>query len=303
MPTVRANRLEIFYEDSGPASGPVIVLIMGLASQLTAWPPGMISRLNDAGFRTLRFDNRDIGLSQKLDHRRAPNLLLQSALARFRIRTLAPYRLTDMAQDTIGLMDELKIEQAHVVGISMGGMISQILSARYPERVYSLTAIMTSTNRRSLPGPRGDVARLLFRPGPPPKTTDEIVERGMEIWNLIRTRDGGLSDDELRVRVRAAVERSYCPAGQRRQTAAIVETGDLTRWTRRIAAPTLVIHGDADPLVRLAAGQDVAATIKGSRLEVISGMGHDLPPAHLNHITDLIIQHAQASGSPNSGSP
>lgn len=302
MPTIRANRLDLAYEDNGPTDGPVVLLIMGLASQLTAWPPKMLSAMHDAGFRTICFDNRDIGLSQKLDKKRAPNLLLQSALKRLRIPTRAPYRLTDMAQDTVSLMDALEIPQAHVVGISMGGMISQILSARHPQRVTSLTAIMTSTNRRSLPGPRRDVAQLLFNPGPAPKTNDEIVERGMQIWNLLRTTNGGLSDDELRTRIQAAVERSYCPAGQRRQTAAIVQTGDLSGWTRRIKAPTLVIHGDADPLVDVAAGRDVANTIQGSRLEIIPGMGHDLPPKHLDQISSLIIEHARAAGSPSQAS-
>lgn len=300
MPTILANHLQITYEESGPQDGPVLLLVMGLAGQLTAWPPEMIQTFSDAGFRTICFDNRDIGLSQKIDDRKAPNLLLQAILKRLRIRTRAPYRLTDMADDAIGLLDTLQIARAHVVGISMGGMISQILSAQHPDRVFSLTALMTSTNKRSLPGPRPDVAKLLFNPGPTPNTTEEIVERGMKVWNLLQTVEGGLPDDELRRRIHAAVERSYCPAGQRRQTAAIIETGDLTRWTQQITAPTLVIHGDADPLVQLAGGQDVAATIQGSRLEVIEGMGHDLPPRHLDRITSLIIDHARTAAGQES---
>lgn len=294
MPFLRSNNIDLAYEDSGPQDGPAIVMVMGLAAQLTAWPPAMIRAFNDAGFRTIRFDNRDIGLSQKLDHKKPPNLLVQSALARLKLPVFVPYRLPDMVRDTVGLMQELKIPRAHIVGVSMGGMISQILAARHPDKVASLTAIMTSTNRRGLPGPSPTIMKALFRPGPAPATTEEVVERGVKMWNMIRTQDGGLSEDELRVRVQAAVERSYCPAGQKRQTAAIVATGDLRRWTRRIKSPTLVIHGDADPLVNVAAGKDVAANIRNSRLEIIKGMAHDLPPNHIDRVTSLIINHVQA---------
>jgi len=200
-----------------------------------------------------------------------------------------------MARDGIRLLDALNVDKAHIVGASMGGMISQILCANFPERASSLTAVMTSTNKKGLPTASPKLAHLLLRPGPAPKTTEDIIERSMRMWKAIGTPDSGRSDEELRTRVAAAVDRSYCPKGQRRQLSAIIETGDLRRWTRRIKAPTLVIHGDADPLVNIAGGKDVAANIRGSRMEVISGMAHDLPPRHLQTVTQMIIDHAHAA--------
>ncbi len=294
MPLTTAGRTELYYEQSGPADGPPVLMIMGLASQLTAWPPRLVRRLNEAGLRTVLFDNRDVGLSQKMTGQRAPHPLLQTLLRRIGIRGLAPYGLPDLADDADSLLTALDIPQAHVVGASMGGMIAQILTASRPERVISLTALMTSTNGRHLRGPRRDVARLLFRPRPA-RTREQIIDSAMQIWTRISTQHGGLSDRELRHLITAAVDRSHDPAGQKRQLAAIIETGDLRRWTRKIRQPTLVIHGDADPLVRVEGGRDVAVCIPKSRLEIIPGMGHDLPPVHVDRIADLIAEHVQAA--------
>lgn len=294
MPTVRANRIEIFYEEAGPSNGPVVLLIMGLALQMTAWPPEFLQRLHQAGLRTIRFDNRDVGLSEKFKGRGAPNLIWQTILSRLRLRGLASYNLRHMAEDAEGLLEALEIPQAHVIGVSMGGMIAQILAAVCPQRVRSLTAIMTSTNGPGVPGPRLDVARQLFRPGPPTKDFQVIVDRAIRTWNLIGTPNGGRSPEELRSWIEASVRRSHDPGGQKRQTAAIVDTGDLRKWTRKIQAPTLVIHGDADPLVNIAGGKDVAANIPDARLEIVEGMAHDLPPVHLDHLTEMICSHVRA---------
>ncbi|MEM7545890.1 MAG: alpha/beta fold hydrolase [Pseudomonadota bacterium] len=295
MPTLRANGIDIEYEESGPSDGVPILLIMGLAAQLTAWPDAMLDDLNAAGFRTIRFDNRDIGLSEKMDGVRVPGVIAQVIMKRLRLRRHRSYTLSDMAADAAGVMDALGLERAHVVGVSMGGMIAQILAATRPDRVSSLTAIMTSTNAPGLPGPRRDVGKLLTNPGPPARTEAQAIERSMAMWRLISTVDGGGTEEDLLARVTRGVQRSMSPAGIRRQTAAIIETGDLRRYTRQITVPTLVIHGDSDPLVNIAGGRDIARIVPGARLEVMEGMAHDLPPRHLPHITGLIGDHASTN--------
>ena len=295
MQSIKANGLDIAYQIDGPADGPAVLMIMGLGVQLTAWPPAMISVLNEAGFRTIRFDNRDIGLSTRLEGSRAPNILLQALRAKLRIRPLAPpYNLTDMARDSIALLDALGLDRVHLVGLSMGGMIGQIVAATAPDRIKSFTAVMTSTNNPGLPGARYDVVKMLVSRQHPAKTLDEAVERAMKMWNTIGTVDGGGTQDDLRQRVRAAMERCNYPPGIRRQTAAIIATGDLRNWTRRITAPTLVMHGTADPLVNVAGGKDIAANIEGAKLHLLEGMGHDLPPKFLDELTGTMIEHLRS---------
>lgn len=295
MPIAKSNDIELYYEESGSKDGEAILLVMGLGVQMIGWPPAMIGRLTDAGYRVIRFDNRDIGLSSRLDGKKAPNVLLQAILAKLRIPGLAPYRLTDMADDTIGLADALGIDRFHLAGVSMGGMIGQIVASRWPERVSSFTAIMTSTNNPRLPGARSDVAKALIAPTEPGATLDDAIERAVGIWTLIGTRDGGPTNEELRARITAALQRSNYPAGIRRQTAAIFGTGDLRKWTRKITAPTLVLHGTEDPLINVAGGKDVAATIAGSKLHLIDGLGHDLPARHLDEIVDRMIAHFRSA--------
>ncbi|MGI9355916.1 MAG: alpha/beta fold hydrolase [Rhizobiaceae bacterium] len=291
MPLVKSNGLEIAYEDDGLNDGPAVLMIMGLGVQLTGWPPQMYGALNEAGYRTIRFDNRDIGLSQKLDGQKPPNILLQTILSKIHVTGLAPYNLTDMARDTIGLIDALDLGRVHLVGISMGGMIGQIVAATAPERIRSFTAIMTSTNSRKLPGPRPDLLKHLISRRKPAATIEETVELAVAFWNLIGTKNGGGRQEDLRARVRAAFERCNYPAGLRRQTAAIIETGDLRRWTRAIKSPTLVMHGTADPLVNVAGGKDVAANIEGANLKLVDGWGHDLPEKFLSELTDEMKSH------------
>lgn len=295
MPKVVSNGIEIHYEESGPTDGPAVLLIMGLAVQLTGWPQTLIDRLNKAGYRTIRFDNRDIGLSGRLEQTRAPNVLLQAVLSRLHITGLAPYQLTDMAHDTIGLADALELQHFHLVGVSMGGMIGQIVAATWPKRIASFTAIMTSTNNRKLPGPRREVVKALVAPRKPDETPEDAVERSVAMWNLIGTQEDGDPQDDLRQRVAAAYQRCHYPQGIRRQLSAIIETGDLRRWTRKITAPTLVMHGTADPLVRTAGGEDVAANIAGARFHPIEGLGHDLPERFLPGIADAMIDHFGAA--------
>lgn len=295
MPKIISNGLEFEIEDHGDASNPTILLIMGLAAQLTQWPPAFIDSLVDAGFRVIAFDNRDIGLSEKLSSARATApawvaMLDSVGLAGF----FAPYKLTDMATDTVGLLDAMNVERAHVVGASMGGMIGQILCAEHPRRVKSFTAIMSSTNNPEMPRAHPDVIKEVFTARTRPLARKELIDNTVRIWNLIGTKDSGRDPDEFLQQVAANIDRSTSPAGIRRQIAAIIATRDLREWTRKIAAPSLVVHGSDDPLVPLANGLDIAATIKNSRREVIEGMGHDLPPRFLATITKHILEHVRS---------
>jgi pimeloyl-ACP methyl ester carboxylesterase len=291
MPQVKANNIVIEYEDMGPKDGPVLMLVMGLAAQMTFWPDAMLKSFANAGFRVIRFDNRDIGLSGKVHGKNAPNPVVQTAARLIGIGGLAPYTLHDMVADTIGLMDALKIKRAHFVGVSMGGMISQLLSGKHPNRVASLTSIMSGTLNPRIGGPSPRIAVPLFLNRAKATTRDEIIKRTIEMWSLIRTE----SDDhtEFESKIANGFDRSYYPAGVRRQLAAIIATGDLRPHLKSITAPTLVIHGSKDPLAPLEGGKDSARNIKGARLEIIEGMAHDLPKKFLPRITSLIVDHVR----------
>lgn len=296
MPLVKANGVNIEVEEFGRKSDPAVLLIMGLAAQLTHWPMAFIDALVAEGYRVIRFDNRDIGLSEKLHSKRAlkPTTYLLAARV-FGIRSLAPYTLHDMAADAAGVLDALQVDRAHVVGVSMGGMIGQLLAANHPERVKSFTAIMSSTNNPKLRQADPKIIREIFAARTRPHTRDEIVDRVVHIWGVIGTPDGGNDPKEFRERIAATVDRCNYPDGVRRQVAAIISTGDLRRWTKKIAAPSLVIHGSADPLAPMQGGLDIAATIAHAKMELIDGMGHDLPPKFLHRITDLIVGHLRAA--------
>lgn len=297
MKLTTADGVEIEYEWDGPEDGPVVLLIMGLAQQLIFWPDDFVAALNAAGYRTLRFDNRDIGHSRKFSGKTAPNPLVQLAARLAGIRGLAPYSLEDMAADTVGLLDGLKIDKADIVGISMGGMIAQVIAAKNPARVKRLAIIMSSTNNPKLPRAKGEIARALMSRPMKIATREEALERAMYLWNLIATKNSGASDEELRARLAASYERSHYPAGPRRQLAAVIDTGDLRKnFTRKISAPTLVIHGSEDPLAPPAGGVDVSKNIKGARLEIIEGMGHDIPKKFRPRIAGLIVEHFAKSG-------
>jgi len=293
MTKVTANDITIEVEDYGNKDDPVILLIMGLAAQLTFWPEDFVQSLVDGGYRVVKFDNRDIGLSHKYDNVKAPNPVWQIFVKKFLpSRKMAPYSLTDMAGDAVGVMDALGIEQAHVVGVSMGGMISQILAAEYPERVRTLIPVMTSTNAPGLPGAAPHVQKALFRlTSNRPTETEAAIARGIEVFTLIGSPAGSRDRDALEQLVRQSVERSNYPQGPKRQLAAIIGTGNLSDWSKRVQAPTLVIHGKADPLVPYQCGEDVAAKIPGAKLELIDDMGHDMPPSKLDRITKLVLDH------------
>lgn len=271
--------LEIFYEDLGNLDDPAVVLIAGLAAQLPTWPDGFCALLVDAGYRVVRFDHRDTGLSAKMDGQQAEGAPFRRAWRYLLGRSSeVPYTLVDMTHDVVALLNHLGIARAHVVGASMGGMIAQILAATEPARVSSLGLIMATTGKRIFTTPPSwRLIRLAFdAPSQDASPEDRLA---FEVRHLA-TINGQLvapSDAELRLRVRHLAERCSYPAGRRRHVDAVLGTGSLLRYSRAITAPTLVLHGSADPMLRPAHGRAVAAAIPGARFVLLEGMGHDLP--------------------------
>lgn len=295
MPEITANGIKITYESFGDPTAPPVLMVMGLGGQLTMWPDKLVEDLVAGGYRVILFDNRDIGLSHHHTGEKSPAILRQILLRRIGIKLKTPYSLMDMAKDTIALMDGLKLDRVHLVGISMGGMISQHVAALAPDRVTSLTAIMTTTGNPKLPRPSGKVMKAMVRRGPPPTQRDEIIDLSVATFGVIGTPGEDQNTNGMRDRITRSYDRSFNPAGVARQMSAIVASGDFRKFTRAIKAPTLVIHGSADPLVPLAGGKDVAKLVHGARLEIMEGMGHDVPPRFLGQITQYMLEHFAAT--------
>ena len=288
---VVANGIGIEVDDRGPPGGEPLLLIMGLGMQLTAWPDTLVQDLVQRGFRVIQLDNRDAGLSQSFDHLGAPNLALAGVRYSLHLPVVSPYSLQDMAADALGVLDALGVAQAHVCGASMGGMIAQHLAVRYPARVKSLTLMMTTTGARHLPQPSLRVrGALLSRPAG--KGADAVVQHLMRLYALIGSPAYPADPAELRVRLQASVARAWRPAGTARQLAAVVADGDRSILVQNLRAPTLVLHGEADPLVPVAAGRELARLIPGAKSDFISGMGHDLPAALLPRFVFGIAENA-----------
>lgn len=292
MPTVQSNGLQIAYEEYGNVAGPTLLMVQGLGMPLTGWPPALIEALVAEGFRIIIFDNRDIGQSELLRGMKVPNMLVQILRRKFRMRVKSPYQLTDMMRDVEGLMDALQIESAHLVGVSMGGMISQLLAIHEPQRVKTLTSIMSTTGSRKLPGPAKEVNRYIVR-GPKSATYDAGLEFQWKLWRLLEGSHYRLSDEELAEFLRRNFERGMTAAGVARQTLAILAAPSRAAELRKIDIPTLVIHGDADPLIPVECGLDTARAIPGARTAIIEGMGHTLPVALIERLARLITQHVR----------
>jgi len=274
---ITANGIALEVEDHGSPDGEPLLLIMGLGMQLVAWHADFVAMLVARGYRVIRFDNRDIGLSQKFDHLGAPNLALDSLKYAVGMKVKAPYSVADMADDAAALLGALGIAAAHVCGASMGGMIAQQLAARHPERVKSLTLIMTSSGSRRLPGPSMKVRSALISRPKDPKNLQSIVEHYVKLYRLIGSPGYPASDAYLNERLGMSVRRSHRPQGTARQMVAIAADGNRTKLIERLKVPTQIIHGKQDPLVPVAAGIDLAAKIPGAKIDLIDGMGHDLP--------------------------
>ena len=297
---VQTNGLRIAVDDQGPPTAPVVLLIMGLGMQLIAWPQPLVQELLDRGFRVVRFDNRDIGLSQGFDDVGVPSMALAALRYALHLPVHSPYRLADMAQDAVAVLDALGIAQAHVCGASMGGMIAQHLAASAPQRVASLTLMMTTSGARALPRPSWAVQRtLLSRPRGP--GTNAAVDWIVHMLRTIGSPGYPPDLQALRARALESVQRAWHPAGSARQLLAIVADGDRTPLLQRITAPTRIVHGMADPLVPLACGQHLAQHIARAETDFIPGMGHDLPDALLERFAQGIAHNAGRGPSAPSG--
>ncbi|MBI5717590.1 MAG: alpha/beta fold hydrolase [Burkholderiales bacterium] len=288
---IPSNGIEIEIDDQGPPGGEPLLLIMGLGMQLIAWPDELVQQLVARGFRVLRIDNRDAGLSTQLDHLGVPNLAWAALRYAMHLPVHAPYGIADMAADAVGVLDALGVPAVHVCGASMGGMISQHLAATHPARVKSLTLMMTTTGARRLPQARAHVRRaLLARPASADE--DAIVAHLARVMELIGSPGFPPSPEQLRQRLSASVRRAWRPAGTVRQLAAIAGDGDRSTLVQGIRAPTRVIHGEADPLVPVEAGHELAARIRGAVLDIVPGMGHDLPQELLPRFAEGVAENA-----------
>jgi pimeloyl-ACP methyl ester carboxylesterase len=296
MPQVKANGLQLEYETFGDAKNPAMLLIMGLACQLTHWPEELCESLAAGGYYVIRFDNRDVGLSTKVDHLGKVNLMKLSLASQFGIRLPTPYTLDDLAQDTLALMDALKLKTAHVVGVSMGGMIAQLLAILAPQRVLSLTSIMSNSGNPRLPGPTLPLKlRLISRPKSLDRET--LIQHGMQTWRMMSGPGFRPDETELRSKTERNLTRGVFPRGIARQTVAILHSKSRVPQLKKLTTPTLIIHGKDDPLVRVAAAHDLARHIPGAKLEIIPGMGHDLPTVLLPKFSQMILGHADATAA------
>lgn len=294
MPSTIANGIPIHYEDHGSPGDPVILLIMGFGAQLTLWPIELVDALVAQGYRVIRYDNRDIGLSHKLDGVRAPGIVKLGLMSRFGLRARVPYTLGDMADDGAGLLDALGIEAAHIAGASMGGMIAQRFAARHPGRTRSLISIFSTTGNPRLPAARKEAMQALLTR---PQSAEEsvLVEHGMMLARTIGSPGYPTDEERLRANVTAAVRRSVYAEGPTRHLAAILADGDRRKLLRSLDVPTLVLHGEDDPLIPVAAGHDTAASIPGARLRTIAGWGHDLPLALVDELASEMAAHASSA--------
>ena len=294
MPRISVNNIDIEYDTLGNPDNPTVMLIMGLGTQLTGWPPAFCELLVEHGYHVLRFDNRDIGLSTRMEHQGMPNIPALVILKTLKLPAKVPYALDDMAADAVGLLDALNIDKAHIVGASMGGMIAQLIAAHHPERTLTLTSIMSTTGHRSLPrADRAATKALLLKPDNPDDMAS-VVQRNIRVRKALQSRTHPKGDEEIHQTAAEAVERGgYNPAGVARQLAAIIVAKDRRRLLSTIDAPSLVIHGDEDTLVKVECGVDTANYLSDCELRILPGMAHDLPTPLLQEIADSIHSIAQ----------
>jgi pimeloyl-ACP methyl ester carboxylesterase len=285
-------QVELYYEDLGDPADPPVLLIMGLGAQLPMWPDSFCAQLVDAGHRVIRFDHRDTGLSAKMHGMRAEGSVYRRIWRYLLGRTSpVPYTLIDMTHDVVALLDHLGITRAHVVGASMGGMIAQILAGTEPHRVTSLGIIMSSTGKRFSAPPAWRVIKLAF--DTPGKDASEEEKLACEVRNVAAFNGPNFlpSDADLRKRVQQLAERCTYPPGMLRQFDAVLGTGSLQAYSKVITAPTVVVHGSLDPMLRPRNGRAVAAAIPGARFVIVDGMGHDLPEPVWRPIVETLTEN------------
>ena len=289
--TASSGEVDIHYEDMGDPADPAVLLIMGLGAQMIFWRKEFCQKLIDQGLRVIRFDNRDVGLSGKLpDHHSGAPLLPRMARSFLGMASPAAYTLEDMADDAAALLDHLGVDRAHVVGASMGGMIAQVFAARHRARTRALGVIFSSNNQSALPPP-GPQQLLAVLSKPSGTGRDAIIDNAVRVTKIIGSPGFPRPDDAIRAEAVEVYDRSYYPAGVGRQFAAILGSGSLRRYNRQTTAPTVVIHGKADKLMRPSGGRAIARAIPGARLVLFDGMGHELPEP----LWDDIVGELQAT--------
>ncbi len=298
MPQLNANGLTIEYDEHGNRSDPPILLIMGLGAQMTLWPMEFIEALTARGFRAIRYDNRDIGLSQKFHGEKAPGMAWHMIRKRFGFPPKVPYSLSDMADDGAKVLEALDIADAHIVGASMGGMIAQLVAINHPQKVRSLTSIFSTTGDPKLPQAEKHAIQILTKR---PQSLDEdvLVEHGLKVVKAIGSPGFPFNAEKQRQRVIENVRRSVYPEGMYRQVAAIIDDGDRTERLASVTAPTLILHGEDDPLVKVEGGRATAEAIRGARIKTYPGWGHDLPTEMVDPLADEIAAHVKAADGRN----
>lgn len=293
MPQITANGISIAYETHGDPANPPLLLVMGLGAQLTLWPIELVEALVQRGYYVIRHDNRDIGLSEKFGHAGVPNFRRVALMRMFGLRARLPYRLTDMANDAAALLTELGIDKAHVVGASMGGMIVQLMAIHHPDRLLSMTSIMSTTGNPRLPRPKPEAMQALLDRAPVNATVEDVIPIGIRVARAIGSPGYPMPEERLRERISRDFNRSFYPEGAARQISAIMDDGDRRKRLRQVRVPSLVIHGTDDPLVPVEGGRDTAAHIPGAKLLELPGMGHDLPLELVETIADALAEHAR----------
>lgn len=288
---IKANTIEINYDTFGNASDPAILLIMGLASQMILWKDEFCQALASKGYYIIRFDNRDVGLSSKISNAPIPKAMEVITAVQQRQPVNVPYKLSDMAKDTLGLLDALNISSAHVVGISMGGMIAQIMAIEYPTRVKTLTSMSSTTGNPTLPQARPEVMALLLTP--PSSDRNKNIEQSVNTWRTLHGPRYHFDEKFIRERSGKVFDRNFYPAGDARQFAAIIASGSRNKALEKLTVPTLVIHGDADPLIPVEGGKDTAKSIPKAKLLIIEGMGHTIPDEVESQILTAILEHVK----------
>lgn len=294
MARAKANGIEIEYETFGSRKDPALLLIMGLGAQLTLWPESLCTGLAGQGLFVVRYDNRDVGLSTDFDKWGVPDLMGAFAKVIKGETVDAPYLLSDMAADAIGLLDALAIDRAHMVGGSMGGMIAQVVAATHPARTRSLVSIMSTSGRYGLPAGKPEAVAMLSAQ-PEGTEREQLIAHGMKLRTVISGPGYPTDPAAMRALVERNIDRRYYPAGAARQYLAIMASGPRVDLLKTVKVPTLVLHGEDDPLLPVECGRDVAALVPGAKIETFPGWGHDVPEAMVPKLVSSISTFCKAA--------
>ena len=290
MPKAKANNIEIEYDTFGDPSAKPLLLVMGLGSQMISWDKRLCKMFVDKGFYVIRFDNRDVGLSTKFEEAGEPDILKEFMAVQKGKKVSPPYTVEDMANDAVGLLDALNIEKAHICGASMGGMIVQVITLNHPNRVLSLTSIMSTTGNPDLPQARPEAMQVLLKPSPTER--EAYIKHSVKSWRILYGSGFPYPEELFRERAAAVYDRSFYPQGMKRQMFAIMGAENRVQKLGSIKVPTLVIHGGDDPLVPVEGGKETAKSIPGAELLIIDGMGHSLPEPVWSQIVEAISKNA-----------